>query len=468
MQVTYPVNGATVSGELLRPPGEGPFPAVVLNHGYIEPVDLRHRPRHGARAGLAGPGTGSSCCTPTTAATPPATRSADLDRELRLAYTRDAIAAVLALERAALRRRRPDWRWSAARWAAASPKRARRRARPGRRRGDLRRVSSHFLDNLRRWTIPERPTRRRRRSSSGSARRERNPAFYRELSARTYFDRINVPVLIAPRRRRRQLPDGLVAQHPAAAARGRGRQPAGHLPRRGPHLLPALGGLDPAHRPVPEARSSTCDRVTNAGASFAAWRAASCRPAGWTRSAPGRAFVERGDEAEQLVRPEILTSWTRSEAALSPDVTEAPLADESETAAYWRGLPAADRGRAGRGGAAAYRRGRRPRRRRHRPRDPDPVDLRRPGDAPQGRVGELRGRRALGRRVGRHQRARPGQPASPRRRWSSAPSTTRRSCTTGCAGRRRCTTRSPAPSSASSTSRRPGTAPTRSGWRPRG
>ena len=50
-------------------------------------------------------------------------------------------------------------------------------------------------------------------------------------------------------------------------------------------------------------------------------------------------FVERGDDAVDLVRPEILTSWTRSEAAIRADVTEAPLADEAETAAYWQGSP---------------------------------------------------------------------------------------------------------------------------------
>src|SRR6478609_4721592 len=48
-------------------------------------------------------------------------------------------------------------------------------------------------------------------------------------------------------------------------------------------------------------------------------------------------FVERGDDAVDLVRPEILTSWTRSEASIRADVTEAPLADEAETAAYWHG-----------------------------------------------------------------------------------------------------------------------------------
>jgi hypothetical protein len=51
------------------------------------------------------------------------------------------------------------------------------------------------------------------------------------------------------------------------------------------------------------------------------------------------AFVEQGDGAEGLVRPEILDSWQRSRAALTGDVTEAPLADESETAAFWNGSP---------------------------------------------------------------------------------------------------------------------------------
>ncbi len=50
-------------------------------------------------------------------------------------------------------------------------------------------------------------------------------------------------------------------------------------------------------------------------------------------------FVEAGDEAAAVVRPEILSSWTRSEAAVSTDVREAPLADEGETAAIWRDSP---------------------------------------------------------------------------------------------------------------------------------
>jgi len=51
-------------------------------------------------------------------------------------------------------------------------------------------------------------------------------------------------------------------------------------------------------------------------------------------------FVERGDAAAGLVRPEILSSWARSEAAAVPtDVAGAPLADESETDSVWRGSP---------------------------------------------------------------------------------------------------------------------------------
>ncbi|MCY7397044.1 MAG: transcriptional regulator [Nocardioides sp.] len=50
-------------------------------------------------------------------------------------------------------------------------------------------------------------------------------------------------------------------------------------------------------------------------------------------------FVERGDQAAPLVRPEILTSWTRSGGAVSADLSEAPLADEGETASIWQGSP---------------------------------------------------------------------------------------------------------------------------------
>ena len=51
------------------------------------------------------------------------------------------------------------------------------------------------------------------------------------------------------------------------------------------------------------------------------------------------AFVEHGDGAHDLVRPEILTSWERSGASIATDVSQAPLANEADTRAFWMGSP---------------------------------------------------------------------------------------------------------------------------------
>ena len=50
-------------------------------------------------------------------------------------------------------------------------------------------------------------------------------------------------------------------------------------------------------------------------------------------------FVERGDDAEGMVRPEILRSWERSAPLVGIDVAQAPLDDESDTASFWNGSP---------------------------------------------------------------------------------------------------------------------------------
>ncbi|HWJ08205.1 MAG TPA: transcriptional regulator [Nocardioides sp.] len=50
-------------------------------------------------------------------------------------------------------------------------------------------------------------------------------------------------------------------------------------------------------------------------------------------------FVEEGDRAAPLVRPEIRDSWERSGAVVARDVVQAPLADESETRSFWKGSP---------------------------------------------------------------------------------------------------------------------------------
>ncbi len=50
-------------------------------------------------------------------------------------------------------------------------------------------------------------------------------------------------------------------------------------------------------------------------------------------------FVEQGDAAHGLVRPEIYSSWERSGASIGTDVRHAPLADEDDTRAFWKGSP---------------------------------------------------------------------------------------------------------------------------------
>lgn len=51
------------------------------------------------------------------------------------------------------------------------------------------------------------------------------------------------------------------------------------------------------------------------------------------------AFVEHGDEAAPMVRPEIFHSWRRSGAGQGLHVAEAPLADEGDTAACFSDSP---------------------------------------------------------------------------------------------------------------------------------
>ncbi|WP_210650142.1 transcriptional regulator [Nocardioides sp. SYSU D00065] len=52
----------------------------------------------------------------------------------------------------------------------------------------------------------------------------------------------------------------------------------------------------------------------------------------WTR------FVSDGDEQAEAVRPEILRSWQLSHV-VSPSVPQAPLADEADTADFWKASP---------------------------------------------------------------------------------------------------------------------------------
>ena len=193
-EATFRSGDLTISGVLNVPAGSGPFPAVVLNHGYIEPSvyvtgqGMTREQDYLARAGFVvlhndyRGHAGSDDVEQT-------------DLEFRLGYTRDAIAAVKALrgmpevrdDQVALAGRSmgggvvfnalvvdPDLVDAAVVWAS---------------------VSSRYIDNFRQWTEPERPDRAAEVTERwGTV--EENPEFWAGLSSRTYFDRIEAAVLM--------------------------------------------------------------------------------------------------------------------------------------------------------------------------------------------------------------------------------------------------------------------------------
>lgn len=193
-EVTYPSGDVTVSGVLLRPRGKGPFPAVVLNHGYIEPSSYRsgqglsREQDYLARAGFVVLHTdyrGHAGSDP----------ASEQSRETRLGYTRDAINAVQTLKKETFVD--PGGVAMLGRSMGGGVTLNALVAKPGLVRAAVvfAPVSSDFVDNFNRWTVAERPV-----AAAATYRRygtpEQQPEFYRGLSARTYFDRITAPVLI--------------------------------------------------------------------------------------------------------------------------------------------------------------------------------------------------------------------------------------------------------------------------------
>ncbi len=190
--VTYRSGKLTISGIMNVPTGDGPFPAVVLNHGYIDPAVYRTgqgMPREQdylARAGFVVLHTdyrGHAGSDDVSA----------LHRELRLGYARDAIAAVKALRElpevssVAMAGRsmgggvtfnalvaQPDIVDVAVVWAS---------------------VSTRFVDNFRQWTADSRTgVADEILNRFGGTRR--NPQFWQGLSARNYADRIEAAVMM--------------------------------------------------------------------------------------------------------------------------------------------------------------------------------------------------------------------------------------------------------------------------------
>lgn len=193
--VSYRSNGFKITGTMHVPKGNGPFPVVVLAHGYIDPKvyrtgqGLAREQVYLARKGFIAFHTdyrnhaGSD-------------DDPNLMRRMRLGYTADVINAANAVKSSKLKifdRERvsllgrsmgggigynalvsaPDLFDSAVLFAA---------------------VSSKAEENTNRWLRNDPVVRKQIFRTYGTP--ESNPAFWRELSAFTHFDRVSDPVLV--------------------------------------------------------------------------------------------------------------------------------------------------------------------------------------------------------------------------------------------------------------------------------
>jgi dipeptidyl aminopeptidase/acylaminoacyl peptidase len=195
--VAYRSGRLTISGVMNVPHGRGPWPALVLAHGYIDPAvyvtgqGLTRERDYLARAGYLTlhvdyrNHAGSS-------------HDPDADRRLRLGYTEDVVNAVIALRRGP-RYVDDDRIGLLGRSMGGGVVYNVLTVRPGLVDAAVvfAPVSSDTVDNFERWIRPE-PSR------DGLARRilddygepSEHPEFWRAVSPRTYFDRVTEPLLV--------------------------------------------------------------------------------------------------------------------------------------------------------------------------------------------------------------------------------------------------------------------------------
>jgi dipeptidyl aminopeptidase/acylaminoacyl peptidase len=196
--VTYRSNGLRISGKLDVPDGRGPFPALVLAHGYIDPAvyvngqGMRREQDWLARAGYVVLHTDYRNHAYSE-------RAPNAERRLRLGYTTDVVNAVHALRRTTKVPVDDDRIGLVGRSMGGGVVYNVLVAQPGLVDAAVvyAPVSSRASDNFDRW-IRDDPGRSdlsdyvlRRYGEPREA-----PRFWREVSPRTYVDRITEPVLI--------------------------------------------------------------------------------------------------------------------------------------------------------------------------------------------------------------------------------------------------------------------------------
>ena len=194
--VTYRSGELRISGIMNIPDGRGPFPALVLNHGYIDASyyvsgqGLAREQDFLARAGYVVLHTDYRNHAGSDHA--PAT-----ERRLRLGYTTDGINAVLAIKRSRLPYLDGERVGLLGRSMGGGVTYNALVVRPGLVDAAVvyASVSSRTADNFDRWIRDDR-ARLSRTIIDDYGSPERNPEFWRGVSPYTYFDRISEPILI--------------------------------------------------------------------------------------------------------------------------------------------------------------------------------------------------------------------------------------------------------------------------------
>jgi dipeptidyl aminopeptidase/acylaminoacyl peptidase len=196
--VTYRSGRLTISGVMNVPTGSGPFPVLVLCHGYIDPDvytngrGLAREQDYLARRGYvvlhtdyrnhaqSGDDPGS-------------------ELNLRLGYTEDVVNAVLAVKRSTLRHLDRERVGLLGRSMGGGVVLNALAVRPGLVDAAVvfAPVSSNTVDNFDKWIRGD--PRRRQLADRIIARYgapERNPAFWRNVSPVSFFERVSEPILI--------------------------------------------------------------------------------------------------------------------------------------------------------------------------------------------------------------------------------------------------------------------------------
>jgi dipeptidyl aminopeptidase/acylaminoacyl peptidase len=196
--VTYRSGDLRISGIMNVPKGDGPFPALVLNHGYIDPDvytngrGLRREQDYLARHGYVVLHTdyrnhAQSDDDP------------DAELNLRLGYTEDVVNAVLALRTSGMPSIDPDRIGLLGRSMGGGVTYNVLVAQPGLVDAAVvyAPVSADVVDNFNRWIRGD-------PGDDGLADEiiaaygspEDNPAFWRNVSPVTFFDRVSEPILV--------------------------------------------------------------------------------------------------------------------------------------------------------------------------------------------------------------------------------------------------------------------------------